>query len=165
MAFRQRILQVSCRHQLTPGYFAVVASCLLLGIVHLVATPHIASLIRHSTSVEAAERARRSAVAPAWLADALRSAAFCGSCCVGAGDRPHNLGVIRLATASPSKGGHGESVRWRISYLLIVNWSGSRVRPIEIRSLPTLTHCFPRSYASPARMLITRTAQCLRQLP
>jgi hypothetical protein len=27
---------------------------ILLGIVHLVATPHIASLIRHSTSVEAA---------------------------------------------------------------------------------------------------------------
>jgi len=31
---------------------------------------------------------------------------------------------------------------------------------IEIRSLPTLTHCFPRSFT-----LITRTAPCLRQLP
>ena len=28
MAFRQRTLQVSCPHLLTPGYFAVVASCL-----------------------------------------------------------------------------------------------------------------------------------------
>ena len=31
-----------------------VVLLILLGIVHLVATPHIASLIRHSTSVEAA---------------------------------------------------------------------------------------------------------------
>lgn len=54
MAFRQRILQVSCPHRLTPGYFAVVACFLLLGIVHLVVTPHIDSLIRHSSSVEAA---------------------------------------------------------------------------------------------------------------
>ena len=31
---------------------------------------------------------------------------------------------------------------------------------VETRSLPTLTHCFPRSFT-----LITRTASCLRQLP
>jgi len=31
---------------------------------------------------------------------------------------------------------------------------------VETRSLPTLTHCFPRNFT-----LITRTASCLRQLP
>ena len=36
----------------------------------------------------------------------------------------------------------------------------SRTRLIEIRSLPALTRCFPRNLT-----LITRTAQCLRQLP
>src|SRR5438132_758343 len=36
----------------------------------------------------------------------------------------------------------------------------SMQQSIEIRSLPTLTHCFPRNFT-----LITRTAPCLRQLP
>jgi len=34
------------------------------------------------------------------------------------------------------------------------------VGSIETRSLPTLTHCFPRNFT-----LITRTASCSRQLP
>ena len=74
---------------------------ILLGIVHLVATPHIGSLIRHSTSVEAANM-----IVPPMLLNhvlvgvlllplgwlMLYAAAFCGSCCVGAGGRPHNRG-------------------------------------------------------------------------
>src|SRR5207244_11161968 len=36
----------------------------------------------------------------------------------------------------------------------------SMQQSIEIRSLPTFAHCYPRSFT-----LITRTAPCLRQLP
>ena len=100
MAFRQRTLQVSCPHLLTPEYFAVVASCLFCLAsciwsqrLTLPALFDILPRLRRRTCLflpAAKSRARGSAVAPAWLADSLRSAVFCGSCCVGAGGRSHN---------------------------------------------------------------------------
>src|SRR5438309_5241029 len=48
-----------------------------------------------------------------------------------------------------------------ISYLLIVKGLGFTFAQVETRSLPTLTHCFPRSCASPARTLLCRFSRSL----
>ena len=40
-------------------------------------------------------------------------------------------------------------------------YSVTRRQRVETRSLPTLTHCFPPSYASPARTLLCRSSHSL----